>query len=62
MESIDESASVAKLFLLGLSVDDQLHQNPTVSVISMAARSKPGVVKEAGRLTYKVRKTITLGE
>lgn len=36
-----------------MSVDDQLHQNPTVSVISMAARSKPGVVKEAGRLTYK---------
>ncbi|KAJ6189434.1 hypothetical protein N7519_004342 [Penicillium mononematosum] len=34
-----------------MSVDDKLHQNPTVSVISMAARSKPGLVKSG--LMYK---------
>ncbi|CAG7963754.1 unnamed protein product [Penicillium nalgiovense] len=35
-----------------MSADDKLHQNPTVSVISMAARNKPALVKADG-LTYK---------
>ncbi|KAJ5478058.1 hypothetical protein N7530_003567 [Penicillium desertorum] len=35
-----------------MSVDDKLHQNPTVSVISMAARSNPELAEGDG-LTYK---------